>query len=137
VIPYEEVVAEFGKIVREVGPTFVYVRPAETLLFGPGNCLYVHTNPGPITDLTPGCIIGLWLHRFRGLALSFLQKFEGTGITPLLNEPPDKVFRELSEQLDGRTQEFLKQVQEHQDSLIPWSASVQRAKALADTLVVS
>lgn len=74
-ITYGQVVQEMEEIVREVGDSYYYEPPPDSLHPGRPMCYYVHSAGGG--SLTPGCIVGVWLHRFHHVALETLQELEG------------------------------------------------------------
>jgi hypothetical protein len=81
-ITYGQVIAEMDAIIREVGNDYVYRPPGPPTVMGRPMCYYVHEAGGG--SLTPGCIVGVWLHRFHHIALATLQSFEGKSAQGLL-----------------------------------------------------
>jgi hypothetical protein len=116
-ITYVQAVDEFATIVAE-NPTYIYVMPD-----GAG-CMYVH---GLIEDdtLTPGCIIGVWLHRFHGVPLKTLQKYEGESALTLINE---LVTQNLMVGVEPDVVRLAVHLQQKQDSGRSWSEALKLAK---------
>lgn len=120
-IDYDQTLRELEMIVADAPPCYVYSGPAG---WQPGDmCSYVHEDADG--RLSPGCIVGHWLHRFRGIDLDVLRFHEGRGamrLTTLLTESGD-----LAESVHVDAGYFLLKVQLAQDSGLPWADAVHDA----------
>lgn len=79
-ITYDEALSQLRVVVAMVPDDHVYELDRE---FNPENrpaprCLYVHNQRYP-TNLTFGCIIGAWLHRFGGMSWAHIATLDGIG----------------------------------------------------------
>ena len=108
-LSYEQVRDEFKQLVDE-NPDFVYRPPNGS------DCFYVHVDGD---NMTPGCIVGHWLHRFRGIPLYRLQGIEGNGAAPGASI--------LGVRLSSKAGSFLSGLQTKQDSGIPWRMAFDMA----------
>jgi len=106
---YEQVRDEFKQLVDE-NPDFVYRPPNGS------DCLYVHVDGD---NMTPGCIVGHWLHRFHGIPLYRLRGIEGNGAALGAST--------LGVWLSSKACSFLVGLQARQDSGIPWRMTFDMA----------
>jgi hypothetical protein len=128
-LSYDRVVEELGTIVAEVGPDYKYTRQGEE---GEEACLYVHHGAGPDGSDVPGCLIGVWLWRFRGYSLTTLADHENNGIATLLTQ--HQAFAALAEVLNDKTRRLLSRVQELQDQGWTWVLTVLNARQSVESL---
>jgi len=111
VINREQVVREIGVLVDEK-PDFVYAPPSTWQL-----CSYAHeTGDGLIS----GCIVGQWAHRFHGVSLDEMHRYEG--------KPADEVIPDLLWGVDHAALAFLCAVQHKQDEGQAWSVAFAYAQ---------
>lgn len=83
------------------------------------DCFYVHRHPGD--KISPGCIVGKWLHEVRSISLWRLISHEGSMAR--------MVIADLLPSLPPGAREAVNLVQSKQDQQIPWLEAVQRVAA--------
>lgn len=121
----ETVLRELAEIARE-RPDYSYEAPRDLVdaLIASGTvpdydgrleniCLYVHHGE-------PGCIVGHWLHRYRGISLERLRRFESQGVGEVVSGLRD--FSLTPDALGA-----LRNVQSAQDSGDLWAVAVRAA----------
>jgi hypothetical protein len=134
-ITYDQVVSEMATIICEAGPEHAYQPPAgvETGLGRP-MCFYVHEVGGG--SLAPGCIVGVWLNRFHGVALETLHEFEGKSASGVLDTLQGRGLLAI----ELRAAVLVNEVQKQQDGWdnhdvrVPWQEALYRARRLIPPL---
>lgn len=109
-VPYDQVVREIDEIIAEYPEGHTYERPEN------GSCAYVHMVKG---KPYPGCIVGIWLHRYQHVPLDVLHMKEGQGAETLVARLFVEV-KALPRPLDRRAAKFLDLLQEKQDGGWVW-----------------
>lgn len=109
------------KDVAAENPDTVYTPPAHMSGGLPSStCYYVHTDPSDPTLKTPGCIVGVALHRL-GVPLDELQENE--------HEHAAAVIPRLVPGMDSRGTDFAFEIQHQQDLKKPWGEARRYAEA--------
>lgn len=127
-LPYDQVRKELEELIAD-HPGFVYYRPSveERPPFANRGveCLYVHRNPEGV--LVPGCIIGHWVIRYRGVEpLRLIDDAEGTSVGDALDA--------LGIAVDAEGRQLLDKVQTHQDEGMAWDVALDQAIGEVDEL---
>lgn len=125
-IDFAQTRRELDLIVADYGAEYIYEfrRDDETGLDST-SCYYVHGD-------SPGCIVGVWLNRFRGVELDRLDEFE--------NEPVDNIIPRMSglgiitDYVTTDAIDLLRAVQTLQDQQTPWGECVRQAVRDAEEL---
>lgn len=120
-ITYPQALAEIEQIVAE-RPDYVYTNPNSNRSLASQVCRYVHDLPDGTAE--PGCLLGVWLHRFHGVTLNQLRTQEGTSIRAALHHPAITASIEVS----PLAWAFLTELQIEQDKGLRWSEALRLTK---------
>lgn len=112
----EQVIDVMRAVVAEVGPGFVYERPAPSDTYG-DVCMYVHTDDAG--NPRPGCIVGHVLHRL-GVPLDVLASHEKNGAMGMINALQARHVISMTETVRC----MLHNMQSDSDDGRPWGAIV-------------
>ena len=114
-ITYNQVLRELREIIASYPPGHRYLSPA-------GTCLYAHVDGDG--NVTPGCLIGQWLHRYRGVSLHDLHiRYDrdsvGTLYDNTYSDLPDHPIRTAAP-VTAKALALLCHVQRRQDQGMAW-----------------
>lgn len=113
----DEQLIETVKAVAAEAPFTVYTAPEH--MSTTGACFYAHTDAVNRDELSPGCLIGVALHRL-GVPLETLAEHEDINARIMLGK--------LYPKLDNDTVDFANFAQAEQDKGVPWGTAVERAE---------
>lgn len=114
----DEQFTEAIKALVKESPDKVYARPEHMEAAPKAACYYVHTSPEDETQLSPGCLIGVALHKV-GVPLEELRKYEGQAAW--------SVLRVLMPHLSADTVNFAGDIQAWQDQRKTWGEALLNA----------
>jgi hypothetical protein len=125
-ITQDQVERELRTIIATDGADKVYEPPQyirsginNAWVFNQGSCRYAHQDR-ETEVITEGCIVGVWLSRFHGVALPDLLG-EMSHAKEIITE--GLVLRDVEVERDAA--ELLRQVQAHQDRRVPWGEALE------------